>query len=417
MKKFLSASVALSALCLAGGSAQAAGFYIQEQSVSGLGAAFAGQAAMPRDASILFYNPAGIAELDQRQANVGLNMLYPHASLEDKGTTIAGFTLEQLGRPHGDGGNPGSLSPVPNAYLAAPLTDDKSWWAGIGLSAPFGLGSEYDEDFFGRYLSTKVHLRTIDIQPGIAWKPNKYISVGASMIFEYARITFQQSLANDDNLRLAGDAITPGYTAGIMVTPFDGTRVGLSYRSEINHKMEGDQTTENGTLGADSEAEAKLKLPDIATLGIAQDIGPHWTLLGQVSRTGWNNLDSLQVVPESPFTVGPVLNFAYQNSWTYSAGAEYKASDTLTLRGGMQFDETPTTIEGRSSLNPDGDRTWYSGGATWAFNDRWSLDAGLSYIDIKGEPIDQTRSGNVHVKADTSDAYVLIGSVGLNYKF
>lgn len=418
MKKFLFTSVALSALCMAGGSAQASGFYIQEQSASGLGAAYAGQAAMPRDASILFYNPSGMAELDQRQVNVGLHLIYPHASLEDTGTTISGFSLAALGRPHGDGGNPGSLSPVPNGYLAAPLTDDKSWWAGIGISSPFGLGSEYDEDFFGRYLSTKVHLRTIDIQPGLAWKPNKYISVGASVVFEHARITFQQKLANDGNIHLEGRALTPGYTAGVMVHPLDGTRVGLSYRSEINHDIQGSQAVDGtAILGPDSDAEAKLKLPEIITLAIAQDLGPRWTLLGQVTRTGWNNFDSLQVLPDNAATTGPTLNFLYQNSWSYSLGAEYKASDAWTLRAGMQYDETPTTLEGRSTLNPEGDRTWYSGGATWKMNDRWSFDAGLTYIDIASEKIDQTRSGNVHVKADIGDSYAVIGSLGLNYKF
>jgi long-chain fatty acid transport protein len=417
MKKILLSSAALSALLFTAASAQAAGFYIQEQSVSGLGASFAGQAAMPRDASILFYNPAGMAELDQGQINLGLHMIAPHAALEDTGTTIAGFSLAQLGREHDDGGNPGSLSPIPNAYLAVPVTDDHSLWAGIGISAPFGLGVEYNDEFFGRYLSTKVDLRTMDIQPGLAWKPNKYISLGGSVVFEYARANFQQKLANEDLVRLAGDAITMGYSAGVMLHPLEGTRIGISYRSEINHKAEGDQTTELGTLGSDTGANAKIKLPDTATLALAQDIGPRWTLLGQVSRMGWDNFDSLQVIPENAGSIGPTLLFDYQDSWAYSAGAEYKASDTLTLRGGIQFDQTPTTDEGRSAFNPDGDRIWYSGGASWKVSEDLSFDAGLSYIDIDGEPINQTRSGGVAVKADVNDAYVVIGSVGLTYKF
>ncbi|MCD8496701.1 MAG: outer membrane protein transport protein [Alphaproteobacteria bacterium] len=118
MTKFLRVSALVSSLCfLPLVQVQAAGFYIQEQSVSGLGASYAGQAAMPRDASIIFFNPAGMAHLDQRQVNLGVELIYPHVDMEDTGTTISGFTLDQLGRDNGDGGNPGSLSPVPNAYL------------------------------------------------------------------------------------------------------------------------------------------------------------------------------------------------------------------------------------------------------------------------------------------------------------
>ena len=111
----------------------AAGFYIQEQSVSGLGSAYAGQSAMPRDASILFYNPAGITYLEQAQASLGVHFIAPHMKLKDTGTTLdpVGATpptsLAGLGITAGDGGNPGSISPVPNGYVAFPITDEGDW--------------------------------------------------------------------------------------------------------------------------------------------------------------------------------------------------------------------------------------------------------------------------------------------------
>lgn len=417
MAGLLRLSVLVSFVLASASPAMAAGFYIQEQSVSGLGASFAGQAAMPRDASIIFFNPAGMTHLDGRQVNIGLQMIYPHVELEDTGTTIAGFTLEQLGRDQGSGGNPGSLSPVPNAYIATPLDEAQSWWLGVGLSAPFGLGVEYDGDFFGRYLTTKVDLRTLDIQPALAWKPADWLSVGGSLVIEHARANFQQRLANEDLVRLQGDDWTVGYNLGLTLTPRPGTRIGLAYRSEINHMADGRQSTEEGSLGADSDARAKIKLPDIATLGIAQQISGRWTLLGQVSRTGWNNFDTLEVIPENPLTVGPTLTFNYQNSWAYSVGAEYRAGEDWTFRAGYQYDQTPTRIEERAAFNPDGDRQWFSGGASYRWSERLSFDMGASYIDVEEERIDQTRPGGVEVTARMRDAYVLIGAVGLNYKF
>ncbi|MCD8496700.1 MAG: outer membrane protein transport protein [Alphaproteobacteria bacterium] len=298
-----------------------------------------------------------------------------------------------------------------------PLNEDKSWWFGVGLSAPFGLGVEYKDDFFGRYLSTKVDLQTIDIQPSLAWRPNEYISIGGSLVFEQVRANFQQKLANEDLVRLQGDDLTMGYNLDLMLTPLKGTRIGLDYRSEINHDVSGRQSTEEGSLGLNTTATAKLKLPDIATAAIAQDIGDRWTLLGQVSRVGWNNFDTLEVIPETAFAVGPTLTFNYQNSWAYSIGAEYKASDSWTFRAGYQYDQTPTRIEERSALNPDGDRHWFSGGLTYQWNDKLSFDLGASYIDIEEERIKQSRAGNVRVNADIDNAYVLIGAAALNYKF
>lgn len=122
---------------------QASGFYIQEQSVSGLGASYAGQAAMPRDASILFYNPAGITHLSGRQVNLNAIMIAPHTDLVDTGTTI---TLGAVPANATDGGNPAQPTVVPSGYFATPLTDDNKLWAGIGVSAPFGFGAQYNRN-------------------------------------------------------------------------------------------------------------------------------------------------------------------------------------------------------------------------------------------------------------------------------
>ena len=123
--RLLTCSAALCGLLTFSQTADAAGFYIQEQSVSGLGAAFAGQVSTPRDASILYFNPAGISRLDSAQVNIGVNFLYPELELKDTGTALNGANAFAPGSgPIGtdNGGNPGSLTPVPNLHIAAPIT-------------------------------------------------------------------------------------------------------------------------------------------------------------------------------------------------------------------------------------------------------------------------------------------------------
>lgn len=261
---------ALIALCSAVHIAdtKAAGFYIQEQSVSGFGTSFAGQSAIARDASILFYNPSGITHLDGKQMNIGLNFISPHAELDDVGSTItdpnvAGGAAQALNAVAGigaldDGGNPGSISTVPNFYYAQPFTEDNKWWLGFGISAPFGLGSEYNDDFFGRFLSTKTKLQTIDFQPTIAYQATDWLSIGVSAIIEKAYANMFQNVyvaaaaggPRQINTNLKGNDWSLGYNVGVTIEPREDTKIGLDYRSAISHTIVGEFVVEDASFAS-----------------------------------------------------------------------------------------------------------------------------------------------------------------------
>lgn len=419
-------------------SVNAAGFYIQEQSVSGLGTSFAGQAASPRDASILFFNPSGLTHLDGRQVNVGVHLISPHAKLEDNGSTITdpavnGGAAQALNLVAGigtldDGGNPGSVAAVPNFYYAQPFTDDNKWWLGFGISAPFGLGTEYNDDFFGRFLSTKSKLQTIDFQPTIAYQATDWLSIGASAIIEKATANLFQNAyvatavggPRQIKTNLKGEDWSLGYNVGFMIEPWDHTTIGLDYRSGISHTLVGELVVEDGTF-ASSGAEANLTLPDIASLGMAHRFNDQWTGLLSATWFGWNNTDKVRVRRDDG-AAGPTLAFDYHATWAFGLGAEYKWDDEWTFRAGYQWDETPSSLRGRSSLNPDGDRNWFSGGLTYNYSDKISVDFAATYIDIEDTDIDQTRTGvggvgSANIVAKANDTYALIGALGINVKF
>ncbi|MAQ71741.1 MAG: outer membrane transport family protein [Alphaproteobacteria bacterium] len=412
----LCAITAASALIISADKADAAGFYIQEQSVSALGAAFSGSTTSIDDASTIYFNPAGMTRLDGPQGNLGVNLLIPEGELTDTGTTTP------IGTAVGDdGGNPYDPTPVPNAYIAYPWMNGKLW-TGLGVSAPFGLANEYDDGYFGRYDSTETELLTVDVAPTVAFQAMPWLSLGGGVNIQYADAELKNAAfaGTEGEATLKGDDISVGYNLGVLVTPMQGTDIGFSYRSAISHELDGDIMAEGtGLLDFDTTGSADLDLPDIWTLGVAQDVNDKWRIMGQVTRFGWSNFQEIAPVRDDGVAVDPVVQ-NYQNTWAFAIGAEYEYSPEWTFRAGYQFDETPTTDEFRTTRTPDGDRNWFTAGTTYTWNENFTVDFAAAYIDVGEEEISVVRNGGgvtgSNVNADT-DGQVGILSLGLNYKF
>jgi long-chain fatty acid transport protein len=403
-------------------SVQAAGFYIQEQSVKGLGYAFSGSTTSIDDASTIYFNPAGMTKLDGAQVNAGVHLLIPHADLTDTGTTVP------FGAAVGndDGGNPYDPTPVPNLYAAAPFDfQGRQIWAGIGVSAPFGLGSDYGDNWFGRFDSTETELMTINIQPSLAIQATDWLSIGGGVDIQYADAELK-AVANPGTgegiSTLKGDDWSLGYNLGVMIEPTEKTDVGIHYRSAIDHELDGRITFVNGTASdSDVGGGADLNLPDLATFGVAHDITPQTRIMGQATWFGWSTFDRIRAVSDAGAELQNIEQ-DYQDTWAFAIGVEHDLNEDWTVRAGYQFDETPTTDEFRTSRTPDGDRNWFSGGATYKWNDKIELDFAATYIDVDDGTINVNRNAAApaiarsDVSANT-DGYVGIVAVGLNYKF
>lgn len=418
-KLLLTAAISASALLFTISGAQAAGFYIQEQSVKGLGTAFAGSATSIDDASTIFFNPAGMTKLDGMQGHLGVHVLLPDADLTDNGSN------NTIGRPVGaNPGNPYDPSPVPNAYLAAPITlANNIFWAGIGVSAPFGLASEYDDTDFVRFDSTETDLKTINVSPSLAYAINDKLSIGGGVDVQYADAELKSVFfaGTEGESTLEGDDISVGYNLGLQYRPIPSTEIGVHYRSAISHTLEGNVSLV-GSTGADFDVggSADLDLPDIATFGVAHDVNDRLRVMGQATWFGWNNFQEIQAVRDDNVAVAPVVQ-NYQTTWAFAVGAEYDVNDQWTVRGGYQFDQTPTTDEFRTSRTPDGDRNWFSGGATYNMNQNLSFDLAATYIDVADGDINVGRNdlgaGNTVNVIGNTEGSVGIIAAGLNYKF
>lgn len=391
--------------------ADAAGFYIQEQSVRAQGAAFSGSTTTLNDPSVVYYNPAGMTRLNGTQVQVGTHLLVPSASLDDTGSTAP----TALGT--NDGGNPYDPTPVPNLHMSHQVNDQ--WWLGLSVSAPFGLANKYDDDWFGRYDSIKTSLKVHDIQPTVAYKINDSLSVGAGINIQSANATLTNALfaGTEGHARLEGDDTSFGFTAGLHYVPTDDLTIGASYRSAMHHTLTGSLQFEGTGSPLDDVVQsgrADLDLPEIATLGMAYDITDKVTVQGQATWFGWNEFQDITAI--TPFLTNVTVQ-NYQTTWAFAAGIEYDHNDQWDFRAGMQFDETPTTDEFRTSRTPDGDRTWLALGGTYALNDQIDIDFAGTYIWIDDETINVTRNSGLATVSANTEGNVGILSVGLNYKF
>jgi long-chain fatty acid transport protein len=383
--KQLSAAIALSLLPA---TAHAGAFYLQEQSPLGLGRAFAGEAAAATDASTVFFNPAGMAFLTRSSATAGVHALFVTSAQADRGTTR---TVPGLGTPiptgGGNGGNPfEELVPVPSAYGAFRLNDGPLWF-GIGVSAPFGLKVVYDDGWFGRYDSIKSELKTINIQPSIAYRLSDRFSVGAGFDIQTIEADLTNALPNvspllpDGLLRVKGDDLSFGWNAGVM-SDLGTVRIGAHYRSRVKHKL-GGRLTISGLLGplatANSTrfARAPITTPDIATLSAVVGADRPLRFLASANWYNWSLFDRIEVRPVGGAPTISEQN--YKDSWGVHGAVEYDLSPSLTVRAGTAHDRTPTRDAFRTTRVPDGDRTWATAGATWKWR---GIEANLSYAHV-----------------------------------
>ena len=265
------------ALAGCGSAAHAAGFALVEQNASGLGNAYAGQAASAQDASTIFFNPAGMTLLPDRQLVVAGHLIKPSAE-------FTGTVSPAIGG--GDGSDAGDWAFVPNAYFAYRVTPDIH--VGVGVNAPFGLKTEYDADWIGRYQAIKSEVKTINLNSSIAYKVSETLSLGAGLNIQWieAELTNRIPVLGGPLVTIKGDDYGWGYNLGTLWQVTPATRIGLTYRSEVDYTLEGKSSTSSPVVGLlDGPIMAEVTLPDSASLSVFHKLSPQWDLLADVTWT------------------------------------------------------------------------------------------------------------------------------------
>jgi len=366
--------------------ADAAAFQLKENSAKGLGRAFAGSSSAWGDASVIATNPASMRLLDGRQFQADLSAISFSAKMEDVySARNAGPTGAGKGTPisGGNGGDAGMIAPVPAAYFHVPFGENDNMHFGLSLTAPFGFKTEYDRDWVGRYHGTKTDLKAVDLGAAFSYDVNPYVSFGASVFVEHLTIELANAVdfgavayssskgasaalglvpgSADGYATVEGNNNAVGYVIGGTFSPTENTNIALSYRSKVEHKITGGKARfdvpgkVDAVLGlaakglfVDTSGKATVTLPASATLSVTHKVNDRWTVMGDVSRTAWATAFDKVTVDFASNQPDNVLVFGYKDTTFGSIGTEYKLSDTITLRGGVAYDETPTTYACRT---------------------------------------------------------------------
>ncbi len=419
---------------------QAAGFSIIEHSASGLGQAFAGAAAVAEDTSTIFFNPAGMTYLNGSQVSAGLHLIKPSFKFADNASnaSLAGSVPVNLGRDAGT--DAGGFNFVPNFYYKTQINPQLH--LGFGVTAPVGLNTKYEDSWMGRYASTESDLKSIDINPAIAFKMNEQLSIGAGISIQYLEATLENKtylcghpqltpscnptsaaevLATDGHSKMQGDSWSAGFNLGVIYQPQKSTRIGLAYRSQVKHGLEGDLNVvaANGYPLLQSNIRADLDLPETLSLSLLHQVNSKLTVLGDITYTGWDSFQELKIV--FPNGSSDITEERWDNSMRYSLGLQYRLDPQLLFRTGVAYDNTPISDLYRTARIPGDNRTWLSFGVSYHIASNIKLDLAYAYLWVDSASINEKFDGlNGAMQgtlAGTYESSVDIMSMQLSYQY
>lgn len=354
MKKTMMRTLPAALLLAFAGSAAAAGFQATGQNASGLGVSYAGSAAVADNASTVYYNPAGMTLIPGVQASIGWVGDVQNTRFHNRGSFDTGTPNVAVGDNGGDGADWNSL---PNAYLSWQLA--QNWHVGLGISRPYALASDHDSDWVGRYHAVKSEIRSLNINPSVAWKYSDRVSLGFGLNYQKLDLKFSNINAADALTSVRADDHAWGWNAGALFTLSPAMRVGVTYRSGIDYRLDGDR-------------RLNLDTPGTFTLSVWQRVSDRWEAMGDLSYTNWKRFDNLNLTPTETYN--------FQNAWRFAWGAAYKATDAWKLKFGVAYERSPLRDRNRGARFNDTDRVWLSLGGQWRPSAAATVDFGYAYI-------------------------------------
>lgn len=451
----LAASIAVT-LSLFSGSAFSSSFALIEQSVSSMGTAYAGAGSIGQDASTVFFNPASMSRLDGQQLSAGLHVVMPKTEFSGSAaynpshpvfnppSPAAGFNGSPITRGADNDTDGGKTGFVPHFAYVRDL--DNQWKFGLTVNAPFGLATEYGDNWVGRYSAIESEITSINLNPTLSFKVNERTSFGFGVSAMYASLLLKNAVDVGLNATLQNTPITNwipgsstydataeidvddwgfGWNAGILLEPSEHTRFGMAYRSKVEVKMGGDLTSNNQLALPNTSAKVDASLPSSLLLSAYHEVNPQWSVMADIMWTEWSNIDAL--VARFGDSSTNTIPLKWDDSMRYAIGASYKQNDKWTWRTGIALDETPVSSPDlRPAALPDEDRVWLTFGAGYQHSKQLGFDVGYAHLFVDDPKINSTDAYSskigpytegFHRLSGSYDAAVDIISAQANWKF
>ncbi|NDV60875.1 hypothetical protein G0Q06_00245 [Puniceicoccales bacterium CK1056] len=460
MNKLTVCTATLATLFLGSYNLYSAGFALQEHSISGLGVGFASGAAGGSDNSSMFFNPATLSLYSEPEITSGLHFILPNAKFKNTGS-VSGFIPGVSPGVPTQGPNATSDTPaiVPNFFYSRPLNE--GWAIGLSVSSPYGLATEYDDGWVGRYIALDTDLLTVNTNLALSHKVSEKFAYGFGFSLMYGDALLSNALnfgliylnslnsgtipatdqtlalaadvqsklgseAYDGKLKLEGDDIGYGFNFGMLFTPSEATRIGVHYRSKVKLTLDGKAKFVIpsaldpffGSLFVSQGGKVDIDLPDTFQASIFHQVSPEWAVMADIFFTWWSKFDQLVIQYETGFPSDSVIPENWDDTFRYSVGTTYQMNDKVELRAGLVYDESGVTSDTyRSPRIPDENRVWISLGMGYKVSDTLKVDVGFVHIFVDDPVIDNpTHTPGEYLKG-TMDATVDILSVSGTWKF
>ncbi|HHF3492538.1 porin [Haemophilus influenzae] len=450
MKKF-NQSILVTAMLLAAGGANAAAFQLAEVSTSGLGRAYAGEAAIADNASVVATNPALMSLFKTAQFSTG--GVYVDSRINMNGDVNAAIkNLNMQFTKYGSASQrnvvPGAF--VPNLYFVAPVND--KFALGAGMNVNFGLKSEYDDSYDAGIFGGKTDLTAINLNLSGAYRVTEGLSLGLGVNAVHANAQVERNAGiiaesiKDPQTKDALQKVAPGtkitdyltskdksvvslqdraawgfgWNAGVMYQFNEANRIGLAYHSKVDIDFTDRTATSLGKkdIVAGKTGNLTFTLPDYLELSGFHQLTDKLAVHYSYKYTHWSRLTKLYASYENGEKAFD-KELQYSNNSRVALGASYNLYEKLTLRAGIAYDQAASRHH-RSAAIPDTDRTWYSLGATYKFTPNLSVDLGYAYLKGKKVHFKEEQQVGDHIITTanyTSQAHANLYGLNLNYSF
>jgi len=389
--------LALFSVFLLAPAAKGGGFWIYEGGTPDLGTAGAGRAALAGDASTAGANPAGMTRLERSQMLAAVQGLYINSR----------FDAELSGFGGGDGGNAGGFVPGGGLHYVHRVTDDLR----LGLSAGsyFGLGVDYDDNWAGRYYSTKSELLTFAVNPVAGYRVNSWLSVGAGFSVLYANLDQKAAINNsavpgqagqpDGKLEIEDDDVAYSFNLGLMLIPRDGTRFGFTYRSEVDLEFKDVASLSNigsvlqGQLNASglvgSKVDIDMTIPQALMLSGYHQLTDRWAVMGNIGWQDWSEFGKQDFTLRSTTSTKFTKDLDYDDTWHFALGTQYRFFDSWLWSVGAAYDTSPADEDTRTPDLPLDRWIRIGTGIQYDWNEDMTVGAAYEYLDAGDAEIDQ----------------------------
>ncbi|MBL4277985.1 outer membrane protein transport protein [Vibrio fluvialis] len=391
-KKFLSIAVACG-LASVSNLTQAAGFQLAEYSATGLGRAYAGEAAIADNAGSQWRNPAMLTYLKGTQISAGALYVNPNVDVEGD-VSFYGSTSSTSSSDYAND------AVIPNFYISHQVNE--KWALGLAFGTNYGMETELDSGFAASHFGDEAMVTTMEANANIAYQLTETVSVGGGIRYVMGEGHFgAKSPAQTEALGLTkgttlkymeGDDTSWGWQAGAAWQMTPNNRVGFAYKSEVDLKLSGSANMYVQSYGKvlSDTGYMMLTLPATAELSTYHQLTDQFALHTSINWTDWSSFEKLQAELDTMGTV-MVKEENWKDNYRFAVGATYQVDPKLALRSGVAYDTAAVSTKNRTITIPETDRIWLSVGAGYDVTEQLTLDAAFTYIFAKDADILESR--------------------------